>query len=77
MKKRDCPSFSQSATEEDEFAVPEAVRKAMAGQDLDWEIIFVDDGSRDRSREILHRLERENSRIQPMLLARSYGHRSR
>lgn len=52
----------------------EAVRKAMAGQNLDWEIIFVDDGSRDRSREILHRLECEDSRIQPMLLARNYGH---
>ena len=37
----------------------EAVRQTMAGLDLDWEIIFVDDGSRDKSRAILARLERE------------------
>ena len=52
----------------------EAVRQTMAGLDLDWEIIFVDDGSRDKSRAILARLEREDARVQPMLLARNYGH---
>ena len=52
----------------------EAVRQTMAGLDLDWEIIFVDDGSRDKSRAILAKLEREDARVQPMLLARNYGH---
>ncbi|MDD6383339.1 MAG: glycosyltransferase [Selenomonadaceae bacterium] len=39
-----------------------------------WELIFVDDGSVDKSRAILHELEQEDCRVQPMLLARNSGH---
>lgn len=40
----------------------------------DYEIIFVDDGSQDRSREILPRLAGENSHVRYIFLARNYGH---
>ncbi|MGN0941849.1 MAG: glycosyltransferase family 2 protein [Selenomonadaceae bacterium] len=52
----------------------EAVRDVMATLDYDYEIIFVDDGSKDRSREILHELERSDVRVQPIFLARNFGH---
>ena len=46
----------------------------MAGLDYDFELIFVDDGSKDRSRAILRELEKEDSRVQPIFLARNFGH---
>ena len=52
----------------------EAVCDAMAPLPYDFELVFVDDGSKDRSREILHALEREDPRVQPIFLARNYGH---
>ena len=38
------------------------------------EIILIDDGSKDRSREILRELEKKDSRIQSIFLAKNYGH---
>ena len=40
----------------------------------DFELIFVDDGSRDRSREILRRLEEQDAHVQPIFLSRNFGH---
>ena len=51
-----------------------AVCENMAGLDYDFELIFVDDGSKDRSRAILRELEKEDSRVQPIFLARNFGH---
>jgi dolichol-phosphate mannosyltransferase len=39
-----------------------------------FELIFVDDGSRDRSRQILRELETKDKRVQPIFLARNFGH---
>lgn len=41
---------------------------------VDWEIIFVDDGSRDNSRAILEKLHRRDSRVKAILFARNFGH---
>ena len=46
----------------------------MAALDYDFELIFVDDGSKDRSRAILRELEQKDSRVQPIFLARNFGH---
>ena len=51
-----------------------AVCENMARLDYDFELIFVDDGSKDRSRAILRELEKEDSRVQPIFLARNFGH---
>ena len=39
-----------------------------------WELIFVDDGSRDESRAILATLAAQDAHVQPVMLARNYGH---
>lgn len=40
----------------------------------DFELVYVDDGSKDRSREILSQLERADTHVQPIFLARNFGH---
>jgi undecaprenyl-phosphate 4-deoxy-4-formamido-L-arabinose transferase len=39
----------------------------------DWEVIFVDDGSRDNSLEILRQIAADNSRVRVVELARNFG----
>ena len=52
----------------------EAIREVMEPLPYTFELIFVDDGSTDSSREILHALEQEDERVQPIFLARNSGH---
>ena len=42
--------------------------------DYEFELDFVDDGSKDRSREILRELEEKDSRVQSIFLAKNSGH---
>lgn len=51
-----------------------SVRSAMEPLGYDYEILFVDDGSKDASREILIGLEREEPNIHAIFLARNSGH---
>ena len=50
------------------------VGEVMKNLPYDYEIIFVDDGSVDKSREILNRLENEIENVRAIFLARNYGH---
>lgn len=52
----------------------QAVCDVMASQPYRFELIFVDDGSADRSREIICSLEEKDDKVQGMFLARNYGH---
>ena len=53
----------------------EAVCETMAPLKEDtFELVFVDDGSKDESRAILRELEKQDERVQPIFLARNSGH---
>jgi dolichol-phosphate mannosyltransferase len=57
--------------------LPELYRRldAVAGQiEAECEFIFVDDGSSDRTREVLSELRGSDERVKLLLLARNFGH---
>lgn len=50
------------------------VTAVMDAEPYDYNIIFVDDGSRDSSAVILNELSKKDSRVEAYLLSRNYGH---
>ena len=51
-----------------------SVDEVMERLNYDYELLFVDDGSVDRSRDILLKLERESAHVRSIFLARNSGH---
>ena len=49
---------------------------ALSALGIDWEVIFVDDGSHDRTREIVRRLHQEEPRLKLVALSRNFGHQA-
>jgi polyisoprenyl-phosphate glycosyltransferase len=47
---------------------------ALGAAQFAFELIFVDDGSKDRTAEILHELQLRDSRIRVVRLSRNFGH---
>ena len=39
-----------------------------------WEMVLVDDGSQDRSAEMIRELAAGDKRVRPVILARNFGH---
>jgi glycosyltransferase involved in cell wall biosynthesis len=57
--------------------LPELRRRLTAAMDstgLEWEAILVNDGSRDRSAEIIRQFNREDARFKLIALSRNFGH---
>lgn len=50
------------------------VKEVMDQTGEPWELILVDDGSKDKSAEIMHRLAEEDPRIRCVFFARNFGH---
>ena len=47
---------------------------SLAGTARSWEIIYIDDGSRDASASILRQLHQDDARIKAISLLRNFGH---
>ena len=49
-------------------------QKAIQNPDMDYELIFVDDGSKDTTPLILSRLTEQDDHVRALILARNFGH---
>jgi len=72
------PTISIIAPVYNEAAIlPELYKRVKAAleplQDS-WELIVIDDGSEDGSRELIRKLAREDSKVKPVIFARNFGH---
>lgn len=52
------------------------LRTVLNGLDCDYEVIFVNDGSRDASLEVLARESAEDSRVKVVSFSRNFGHQA-
>ena len=59
--------------EESLVALHEEITAAMADTDIDYEVIYVDDGSKDRSAEIIAELHEADERVVLLSFRRNFG----
>jgi dolichol-phosphate mannosyltransferase len=62
---------------DEEESLPELYRRlatVLESLDGDWELVLVDDGSRDRSFEIMLELRERDPRVKVVRLSRNFGH---
>jgi len=52
------------------------LRKALNVIGMPWEVLYVDDGSRDRTREILLRFADDDMQVKVISLSRNFGHQA-
>ena len=50
------------------------VREELDKTEQAWELIMVDDGSRDGSTEVIRKLAASDERVRPVIFARNFGH---
>jgi len=62
--------------EDNIIQIKEAICEVLSGMSLDLEFIFVDDGSKDKTWDVVCQLARADSRIKGLKLSRNFGHQS-
>ena len=65
------PAFNEEEAMEQSF---ERTYRAMSSIGYPFEIIYIDDGSRDKTWEILSRLAREHEEVRALRFSRNFGH---
>lgn len=65
------PAFNEEEAMEQSF---ERTYRAMSSIGYPFEIIYIDDGSRDKTWEILSRLAREHEEVKALRFSRNFGH---
>jgi dolichol-phosphate mannosyltransferase len=72
------PTFSIIAPIYNESAsLPELYRRVRETMDAvgdSWELVLVDDGSQDNSRELMNQYSQQDERVRPVVFARNFGH---
>jgi glycosyltransferase involved in cell wall biosynthesis len=78
MADKDHPTISVVAPVfNEETILPELyrrVREVLDGTGEDWELVLINDGSRDRSPEIMRQLHKQDPRVRVIYFARNFGH---
>lgn len=64
------PAFNEAANLRPLYT---RVEQALDAVDLDWELIVVDDGSMDETRQVLHELHAHDGRVKALFLSRNFG----
>jgi len=54
----------------------ERLQAFLATVDVTWEVLFIDDGSKDKSLPMLKELARDEPRYKIVALARNFGHQA-
>lgn len=67
------PAFNEAALLDQ---TSRALAVSLDALDVDWSVVFVNDGSRDGSSRVLERLYRTDSRFGYILLSRNFGHQA-
>jgi len=67
------PVFNEEATLDALFA---DVRQRLAGLDVSYEVVLIDDGSRDRTGEMLAAMTRRDARFRSVHFSRNFGHQA-
>ena len=65
------PAFNEEEAMEQSF---ERTYRAMSSIGYPFEIIYIDDGSRDRTWEIISRLAREHEEVKALRFSKNFGH---
>ena len=52
----------------------ERVKQVMDTTGEPWELVLIDDGSRDGSTELIRSLAKQDERVRPVIFARNFGH---
>ena len=65
------PAFNEEEAMEQSF---ERTYRAMSSIGYPFEIIYIDDGSRDRTWEIISRIAREHEEVKALRFSRNFGH---
>src|SRR5256885_8757887 len=70
------PCFNEQAVLPKTYARFSAMERAFAQWGLDYELIFVNDGSRDNTPEMLNELAGKDRHVRAVHLARNFGHQA-
>src|SRR5690349_17711915 len=68
------PAFNEQAVLPQTYARFSAMEQTLAQWGLDYELIFVNDGSRDGTPEMLNELAGKDRHVRAVHLARNFGH---
>jgi len=68
------PCFNEAANLPEFHRRVAAICESVLGRTAEWEIVLVNDGSRDQTLEVMRRLVQNDTHVRAISLSRNYGH---